>query len=240
MVDYSAIVVNSKYDKICYNRDLPFVDGVVLTSALSGGNAQVANQKGQKYTTTESLGTEEDDILWLGQNGKLTTITPTLANGDKWAVKVGRRVNEFTFIYDPYFPVNLTGLPPGEPIPIPIPKVEDDKVILGEPLPAMSPFRVKGNNYAYKVTANDDTIAIDGITLEAGGVGQEVKCGRISNYEYLSTIYFADSQNYFLSSLGGITTTFPAGSKWSIVVGRSVENSTTFIFNPQIPFKLIQ
>lgn len=239
MADYSALVINSTYNKLLFNRDMPYIDGVVLKAVAPGGITQVANQKGQKYTTSESLGKDESVILWLSQSGKLTTVTPSLDNGDKWAVAVARRVNEYNFIFDPQFPVDLTSLSPGEPIPTPVPKVDDDKVILGEPLPAMSPFMVKGNNYAYKITANDDTIAIDGITLESGGIGQEVKCGRISNYEYKSTLYFTTHQNYFLSDVGSITPIFPSGCKWCIVIGRSVENSSTFIFNPQLPLRLL-
>lgn len=239
MADYSAIVVGSNYNKILFNRSMPYIDGVVLQDVNSGGTAQIANQVGQKYTTSISLGNDESIILWLGQDGRLTSKTPSLDNGDKWAVAVARRVNEFNFIFDPKPPVDLSSLAPGESIPIPLPAVADDKVILGEPLPAMTPFRIKGNNYAFKVTANDDTIIIDGITLEAGGLGQEVKCGRISNYEYKSTLYFSASTNYFLSATGTIINTFPTECKWSIVVGHSIENSSTFVFSPQLPLKLL-
>ena len=113
---------------------------------------------------------------------------------------------------------------------------------LAQALPAGSLFRIV-NNQAYKVTSLDSILpSIDGITLTAGILGNIVSAGRDMNMEYaLSHSIWPSTSLLYLSQTGTLTTTVPSaasGDVYSIIVGKSIEGTTSFIFNPTSPMKL--
>jgi hypothetical protein len=63
---------------------------------------------------------------------------------------------------------------------------------------------------------------------------------RLKNYYYETGNYFATSDVYWLDTTGLITTVRPTNALFQVIIGRSVPNSTQFIFDPQPPIKLAQ
>jgi hypothetical protein len=164
---------------------------------------------------------------------------PSILNGDRWLVCIGRRVNSYSFIFDPLPPLDLFN-PGGIVPPSPYPDPNLDKLVLGENMPALTCFKVESDGKAYKISANDFTIPfVDGITLENGIANQEVLVGRIKNEVYVTPFTFLSDAIYFLNGLGAITSPRPSNLTYSCIVGRSIANSNRFIFDPQIPVKLI-
>ena len=238
IVDYTAQVVTSLYNHDYTGRAAPFVDGILLEDGMAGDTVKMANVKGYTYSSPYSLGFI-GDALYLGKDGKPTTTIPTRLAGDLWYVIVGRRLNENMFLFDPNDPGDLTT---GIIIPTPPPYFPDptiDRIILAEAMPQLTAFAIGANGEAYTVTANNLTIPIiDGVTLESGGVGQEINIARLRNQWYTVTRYFPTQSMYWLTDSGGITDTQPTNTIWSVIVGRSSPNSNEFIFDPQLPIKL--
>lgn len=113
-------------------------------------------------------------------------------------------------------------------------------VILGEPLPALTCFKlVNGKAFAVKSLSSISPV-IDGIILEAGILGASVKMG-IPGTSYHAVSIFDRTAPLFLSQTGTLTLTRPLfenGDKYLLVVGHSNENSDLFMFNPSMPVKL--
>lgn len=108
LIEYTAIpVVSTTVPNFLY-RKLPYVDCIILESGLEGQRVKAALTHGKNYLTTEAITLITEDILYLGQNGKLTLTKPTLLNGDRYQVEVGRLVNGNEFIFDPKTPVDFT------------------------------------------------------------------------------------------------------------------------------------
>jgi len=238
IIEYTAKLITSKYNHNYAGRNIPYIDGVILKDGNVGDTVPMASVRGYSYVVPFSLG-YLGDTLYLGQNGLPTVVAPTRAAGDLWYEIIGRRLNENLFLFEPYDPADLTT---GIVIPTPpnyYPDTTTDKIVLAQAMPQLTCFAIGANGEAYTVTSNDDTIPlIDGITLESGGIGQQIKIGRLRNQWYTVTQYFDTQQYYWLNSNGGISNTMPSGVKWAMIVGRSSPNSNQFIFDPQLPIQL--
>lgn len=114
LVTATASPVNSTDVTDTLFRPKPFVDCLTLEYGNAGNRIQIAATHGKKYTI-ETTPYTESAVLYLGQNSKLTVVKPTLVNGDKWLVVVGRLVNDHEFIFHPQEPVDLEYLPDGLP-----------------------------------------------------------------------------------------------------------------------------
>ena len=170
--NYAITTVNSR------SVNKPIIDGIALNSGRAGSTIRVATGRDYKYTTSQSLGTSGTN-LYLSSDAIISTTLPSLVNGDKWYVPLGRRLNEFDFLYDPQTPILLDTLPNQNNLPSPYPTAVQDKVVLGEPMATLTAFRIKLNGDAFIVTCDDDELPIiDGITLESGGISSNVLVGR--------------------------------------------------------------
>ena len=109
LIDYTAIPVVSTEPPILTYRKEPFVDCIILEAGLTGQRVQAAITHGKNYITPVAIVPITDDILYLGQDGKLTVVQPSLVNGDRYSVVIGRLVNFNEFIFDPATPVDFTG-----------------------------------------------------------------------------------------------------------------------------------
>jgi hypothetical protein len=239
-VDYSAIQLNSNYNNNIVTRSTPIVDGVVLEAGRSGQRVNIARVKGMQYTFNQAVfdPTILTDNLYLDKNGLLSLVEPSISNGDRWYVYVGRRVNAYSFIFDPHPPLDLLN-PGGIVPPSPYPDPSLDKLSLFEPMVALSCFKIMADGLAHNVKANDLNFPfIDGLTLEAGVANQEVKVARIKNQAYLTPFFFTSDQLYFLNNLGVIATPRDANAIYSCFVGRSIGNTNYFIFDPRPSIKL--
>ena len=239
IVSNNVTQINSLYNFDIINRERPYVDGIVIKGGNPGDTATVASMRGMRYQTPLSLGTTGLDNLYLGQNGKITNVVPNRLNGDRWWVYLGRRVNEFEFIFDPSIPINLLTLPDNNPPTSPVTIPTDDKVTLSEPMSTFTCFRLGSDGKAFKVSINDDIIPIiEGMTLESGGIDSEVKVARLKNQHYTTINHYTDFENYWLSDNGIITNVRPLSGNYQVMVGHTVPNSEIFIFDPQMPIKL--
>lgn len=108
IVDYTAIPITSNNIPSNILRTSPSIDCVILESGNEGDTVLIAATHGKVYTTPTSLTYTTSDTLYLGKDGLLTTVAPSLSNGDHWLVRIGRIVNHFQFIFDPQPPVDLT------------------------------------------------------------------------------------------------------------------------------------
>lgn len=105
LIEGTAIQINSNYINNTINGiDRPYVNGIVLNSANYGEIGIIATRRGMKYYTPTSLGIS-GNFIYLDKHGKLTTIPPSISNGDTWYTVVGYRVNEHEFIFDPQDPI---------------------------------------------------------------------------------------------------------------------------------------
>ena len=240
LADYSAHQVTSNYNNNIITRPTPIIDGILLYGGHAGSEGKIASLRGINYTFNlpilQDYSLKSD--LFLGANGIITLTEPTLLNGDRWYVYLGRKVNDYDFIFDPHPPLDLLN-PGGWVPPSPYPDPSADKLVLGETMPALTCFRVHSDGKAYPVTADDTVIPfVDGITLQAGSANTEILVGRIKNEIYTTTSNFTTDDIYFLNSLGTITTPRASGLSYSCIIGRSVANSNQLIFDPQMPIKL--
>jgi hypothetical protein len=238
--DYSAFQIGSNYNHDIITRSTPIIDGVVLENGRAGSQVKVAQVRGMTYSfdspILENLSLATD--LYVGKDGYLTLTTPILANGNRWLVKVGRKVNDFDFIFDPQVPEDLAH--PGPITPPANPTDYTELVTLAEAMPSLCCFKIGLDGLAYKVSANDSIAPyIDGITLESGGINSTIKVGRIKNQDYQTPLFFTLSSLYWLGNDGSIKIIKDNGANYSCIVGRSTGNSNTFIFDPQLPIKLI-
>jgi len=99
------------------------------------------------------------------------------------------------------------------------------------------------NNQAYPVTSLDAILpSIDGVTLADGVSGSIVIAGSKLNTQYVTTVTPWPTDAFvYLSQTGGLTTTVPsstAGDKYSIIVGKCLSGTTSFILNPTSAMKL--
>ena len=99
------------------------------------------------------------------------------------------------------------------------------------------------NGQAYPVTSLDSILpSIDGVILTTGTSGTITTAGREVNISYTAAVTpWATDSAVYLSQTGGITTTVPseeAGDKYSIIVGKCLAGTTSFIFNPSGAMKL--
>jgi hypothetical protein len=108
IVDYTAIPITSNNLPSLTFRIDPYVDCVTLEAGLAGQRVRVALIHGKNYTLAQAIIPSTTDILYLGQDAKLTVIPPSLDNGDRWSVIVGRLVNFTEFIFDPLTPIDFT------------------------------------------------------------------------------------------------------------------------------------
>jgi hypothetical protein len=238
--EYSAFQISSNYNHDIITRSTPIIDGIVLENGKAGSQVKIAQLKGMTYSfnipllQSHLLTTE----LYVGKDGYLTLVQPTLIDGNKWLVKVGYKINDYDFIFDPDIPISLVDPGPITPPDSFLNLVQS--VILAEAMPSLCCFKIGLDGLAYKISADDlNAPYIDGITLEAGGINSLIKVGRVKNSNYQTPIFFSSSDLYWLSNDGSIKTTKDIGSSYSCVVGRSTGNSNTFIFDPQLPIKLI-
>ena len=239
IVDQAVTQINSKYNFNIINREKPYVDGIVVKGGNPGETATIASMRGMRYQTPLSLGTSGLDNLYLGQNGKITNVVPNRLNGDRWWVYLGRRVNQFEFIFDPTIPIDLLTLPDDNPPPSPITILTDDKVVLSEGMATFTCFRLGPDGKAFTVTNMDVILPIvHGLTLESGGIDSEVKVARLKNQHYKTIVHYADFETYWLSATGVITNVRPTSGNYQVMIGYSVPNSEIFIFDPQLPIKL--
>ena len=112
-------------------------------------------------------------------------------------------------------------------------------IVLAEVMPALTCFRIKSDSLAYIVTANELTTPyIDGITLESGDIGSEVKVVTVSKTPITTNTTYPDTSIFWLNSVGGLVSPRPAGITYGIIIGRSIAGTTTFIFDPQPSIKL--
>lgn len=112
--------------------------------------------------------------------------------------------------------------------------------VLSEAMPALTCFRINSDNKAFVVTANDSACPlIDGITLEAGGIGSRVKVARTRNRLYETPLYQVEYVLYWLTASGTVSSIRPVNTRYQVMVGRSISDSNTFIFDPQPPILLI-
>lgn len=108
LIEYTAIPINSVNLPNVALRNLPYVDCIVLESGIQGQTVKVAATHGKLYSTPNNIVYTNSDILYLGRDSKITTTPPSLLNGDKWLVIVGRLVNPNQFVFDPQPPIDLT------------------------------------------------------------------------------------------------------------------------------------
>jgi hypothetical protein len=114
-----------------------------------------------------------------------------------------------------------------------------DTVILSQAMPALTCFRIGPDGRAFIVTANDGIIPIvEGITLESGGIGSTVNVARIKNELYNTPYSYSSFQLYYLTSTGNISPIRPINTLYQVMVGHSVPDSASFIFDPQLPIRL--
>lgn len=109
MAEYTAVSVNSINTPTLNYRKVPRVDCVTLEAGKVGDRVRAAITHGRSYPINTTIAYIDNDLLYLGKNGKLTTTVPSLDNGDKWTVVVGRIVNLNEFIFDPQTPIDLQG-----------------------------------------------------------------------------------------------------------------------------------
>jgi hypothetical protein len=232
-VNENALSVNSKYNHNILGLDYPRVDGLLLKSASMGDTGIFADTPGTLYTTDQLIPGGYNDPLYLGQNCLLTNVVPTLIAGDSWSVRIGTKIEDYKFIFDPQTPFDIinNAIPPIIKAP--------DTIFLSQAMSRLTCFRIDSTGKAFTVTSNDVILPIvDGITLEAGGIDQQVNIARIANDIYETNNYFATSNIYWLTATGNISSTRPTNTLYQVMVGRSVPNSTKFIFDPQLPIKL--
>lgn len=232
-VNGNALSVNSKYNHNILGLDYPRVDGILLLSAARGSTGIYANTPGTLYTTDQLLPGNYNDYLYVGQDSLLTNIVPTLLAGDLWSVRVGIKIEDHKFIYDPQFPFDIINNV------IPTIVKTPDTIFLAEAMSQFTCFRINSSGKAFTVTSNDVILPIvDGMCLESGGIDQKVTIARVKNDIYETNNYFATSNIYWLTSTGNISSTRPTNTLYQVMIGRSVPNSTKFIFDPQLPIKL--
>lgn len=87
------------------DANAPWVDGITLQSGSAGQSYPAALQAQQVYTTPLTLPNAR--VLFLGQDGKLTSVVPTKAAGDVWLVRVARRSTDTQFVFAPSTPIRL-------------------------------------------------------------------------------------------------------------------------------------
>lgn len=236
-VGQNAIKLNSKYNHNISNLEIPVIQGILLKDSARGNPGIFANTPGSIYDTDALLPGTYNDKLYLSQNGKLTNIVPSLAAGDIWFIQLGSKIEDHKFLYDPTLAVNIID----HPVPNPLPPVigSDEKIVLAEPMSKLTAFRINSVGKAFKITANDVQYPlVDGITLEDGFVNQQVSVARLKNYYYETGINFVSSDVYWLGIDGIATINRPTNALFQVIIGRSVLNSTKFIFDPQSPIKL--
>lgn len=238
-VDYTARRVNALYPTPINGRIKPYVDAISLVDGRSGETVSVAMAKGLKYKASKPLLVGTD--LFLGIDGRVTHIAPTLSDGVKWKVKIGRVVNEYEFIFDPQEPEDLTATPGGgggNPVPI-IPTITD---FLDRDTDAGTCYRLNDFGKAYTIKSTDAILPyIDGLTIESGVENQEVKVARNKGQRVTLQTSFTTSSTYYLGQDGKITKVVPSkanGDNFFLVVGRSIGNSNFFIYDPGTPVKL--
>ena len=107
LLDQNASLVTSFGSSNPSFRPIPYVDCIVLEAGLPGQTVLVAQDHGLTYTTNIPLTYATSGILYLGQDGKPTTTKPSLINGDKFEVVIGRLVNANHFIFAPEPPIDL-------------------------------------------------------------------------------------------------------------------------------------
>jgi len=203
------------------------------------GNFIHSNTQNQEYNLPDKSGTIallSDIPNSLNLSGDVTLI-------GNIATLVNTGVTPGTYNNDPStitpFTVDAKGRITGIGNPVTI--SGDDNVVLSEPMASFTCFRINSNNQAFKVTANDDTLVlVEGMTLESGGIGSQVKVARIKNKPYVMNTFFNNYQLYWLTSTGNISTSRPTNTRYQVMIGHSVPNSNTFIFDPQLPILLSQ
>ena len=109
-------------------------------------------------------------------------------------------------------------------------------IMLAQNMTAGTLFKIV-NNQAYAVTSLDSILpSIDGIILVSGLAGNVTTAGREVNIAYVTTtIPWLSDTTLYLSQTGGLTATVPsalAGDKYSVIVGKSLSGTTSFIFKP--------
>jgi len=93
IVDEAATPINSVNLPNINYRTKPFVDCVILEKGGPGDRVRAAITNGRVYSTSIPIAYTNNDIIYLGRDSKLTTVPPSLLNGDNWQVIVGRLVN---------------------------------------------------------------------------------------------------------------------------------------------------
>lgn len=121
LIEYTAIPINSVNTPNINYRHAPAVDCVLLESGTTGQTVKAALTHGKLYSTSVQIDYTNSDTLYLGRDSKLTTVVPSLINGDNWGVIVGRLINHNEFIFDPQLPIDFnSGGGSGGNVPSPI------------------------------------------------------------------------------------------------------------------------
>ena len=114
-------------------------------------------------------------------------------------------------------------------------------IVLFEPMPMNTCFRIIDGKAHIVTSLSTETPVIDGITLESGGIGSTVSVGKHLGGTYQAKNVFSTSSPLYLSKTGQLTDIRPTsdlGDAYLVTIGRSLEHSDTFIFNPSISIKL--
>ena len=121
IIENTAIPINSVNLPSINYRTKPFIDCIILEGGNTGDRVRAALTHGKIYQVPYDISYTNNDILYLGRDSKLTTIQPSLSDGDNWLVIVGRIINSNNFIFDPQDPINLTASPHNGELPPLIP-----------------------------------------------------------------------------------------------------------------------
>ena len=109
LIDQNASIITSHGSTDPTFRPLPYVDCVILEAGNPGDSVVIADKVGKLYTTPIPLvySSNGSGILYLGKDGMLTTVKPSLLNGDSYLTIVGRLKNATQFIFAPQVPIDL-------------------------------------------------------------------------------------------------------------------------------------
>ena len=86
----------------------PWVDGITLEAGISGQPYPVATTVYKAYTTPLVIPPAPNRVLFLGQNGKITSTVPARSAGDVWLVRVARRNGDHQFTLSTGTPTRLS------------------------------------------------------------------------------------------------------------------------------------
>lgn len=111
LITATAVKVTSLGSSDPTFRPKPYVDCITLEYGNAGNRVRVAKINGLNYTINDLVDYDNSSELYLSRYGKITTVRPSLGNGDKWLVVIGRLINQNEFIFAPQEPIDLNITP---------------------------------------------------------------------------------------------------------------------------------